>query len=145
MPSKTRETSERRQRREALKRQAARLTAAIASGALKDHPVCAYPTCEEPRVTDDCCYAHAVDGSPANGSNVFLPNDGIIDWQAIEMARSGARVVRLSWVEFEIAGAYILLDGETQDEMRARTGVQCYKANRIKRMQEVADALGAAA
>lgn len=141
--TKREEDPARRLRRRHLKQ----LATLLANDAANGVPVapCAYPTCFEPRVTDDCCYEHSIDGG-AGGHGTFLPNDGIIDWQAVEVARNGWRQVKLSWVEFEIAGALILLDGHTHEEVRERTGVHCRGGGtRIKRMARLADALRDAA
>jgi hypothetical protein len=144
MPSLDLAAAARRQRRRKLRKLANETARKILSGELVGHPECAYPTCRLPRVSEDCCYAHSIDGRVSGAP--FLPNDGIIDWQAVYLARQGARAVRLTWVEYEIAGAYILLDGESQDEMRERTGIHCRSGGeRLKRMQEVADVLRAAA
>lgn len=143
-PCTASDTAERRQRRRALRKLAAKIKSDIASGKLTNHPVCDFPLCEEPRVTDECCYVHSIDGNISAGA--FLHNDGIIDWQAIDLVRRGERHVDLTWVEFEIAGAYILMDGETQEELRQRTGVNCRRSgDRIERMKELADALRTAA
>lgn len=130
----------RRRRRRALRK----LDAKIRAGKLTA-PACAYPFCEGPRVSEDCCIDHSLDASGTPGF-AFLQNDGIIDWEAVEILRRGERVVKATWVEVEIAAAKMLVDGLTQDEIRERTGINFRGGgSRIKKIQEVADALRAAA
>lgn len=133
-------TVARRHWRRKLKRDYARLLADIDAGRVPGYKVCAYPTCESPAIGEDCCYTHSVNDK-VQGS-AFLDNEGIIDWQAIAITRSGERVVSLTWVEFEIAGAYMLKDELTLEEIRERSGVMCRNFGpRIARMRELADAL----
>lgn len=123
-----------------LKKLDTKIRAGIASGQITDYAACTYPTCEEPRVSEECCYRHSLNiVGPA--ARAFVSNDGIIDWQAIAVARSGERVVALTWVEFEIAGAHILADGGTREEMFERTGIHCrHSGDQITRIKELADA-----
>lgn len=135
---------ERLQWRRQLRKFARKIEVDIASGKLTNHPACSYPTCGRPRVTDDCCYTHALDSHASRGA--FLSNDGVIDWQAIDVTRRGERVVSLTWVEYEIAGAYMLLDGLAWSDIHERTGVRFSDTgSRRDRMKGLADALRAAA
>lgn len=105
---------------------------------------CKVPGCDQGRVDEDCCYTHAIES--ATGRKVFLRNDGVIDDIAIEVARNGERRVGLTWVEFEIACAYMFNDGLTQDEIRERTGVQSSFSNlRLASIRRIQDALRNAA
>jgi hypothetical protein len=86
-------------------------------------------------VTDDCCYAHSLNNRAAN----VVPNDGVIDWLAIDIAVDGSRPVRLTWVEQEIAAATILANGESAREAgrRVRSDLrQTARRERVERMAE---------
>lgn len=132
MPS----SAERRQWRRKLRKDYNKLLAGVLAGRVAEYKQCDFPTCDLPAITD-CCYEHSINDRVQG--DAFLDNDGIIDWQAIDVARRGLRVVRLTWVEYEIAGAYILADGETQEEMRERTGITCRRGGeRIARMKALA-------
>lgn len=105
---------------------------------------CNFPGCTGEKILEDVCYDHALEG--LSRTEEFVPNDGIIDWQAIDLAVSGARPVRLSWIENEIAGAMILNEGETFEEMGRRLGITPPKSGTPKRAAylKVANALRAA-
>jgi hypothetical protein len=87
---------------------------------------CGYPTCSGKALTDeegdatDLCYTHSLGNSDTDNN---LPNDGILDWTAIEVAASGARPVRLSWVEKDIALGYILAAGGTLADGERNLGI----------------------
>jgi hypothetical protein len=110
---------------------------------------CGYPTCngkalinEEGDVTD-CCLKHSLGNSDTENN---LPNDGIIDWTAIEVAVKGLRPVHLTWVEKDIAlGAILaeggcLADGERLLGIRA-LGVKQRGSRRVKAAIQIAEAL----
>lgn len=79
------------------------------------------PGCEEGRVTEDCCYRHSLQTTA--GGERWLPNDGIIDQQAIDLAVSGARTVGLTWVEAEIAIGTMIARGLSQEEILNRLNI----------------------
>lgn len=110
---------------------------------------CGYPGCpgsalidEEGEVTD-CCYRHSLGNSDTDNN---LPNDGIIDWTAIEVAASGARPVRLSWVEKDIALGRILAAGGTLADGERNLGIKVMgtrqrNSRRVKAAQRIAEVL----
>lgn len=110
---------------------------------------CSVPGCkgralidEEGDVTD-CCYYHSLGNSDAENS---LPNDGFIDWTAIEVASTGARRVRLTWVEKDIAFGRILASGGTFADAERNLGVcvqgaRQHLSRRVKAAQAIAKAL----
>lgn len=81
---------------------------------------CDVPGCPDYKITDDCCYRHSIGNSDA-GSTV--PNDGILDWIAIDAAARGLRQVRLTWVEKDIALGVILANGGTLTDAEERLGI----------------------
>lgn len=81
---------------------------------------CHVPGCPEGKITDDCCYQHSLNNSDARTT---LPNDGILDWVAIDSAARGLRRVRLTWVEKDIALALILFNGGTLTDAEERLGI----------------------
>jgi hypothetical protein len=83
---------------------------------------CAVPGCFDPAADEDCCTGHS---APDRGNHpAFAPNDGIVDQVAIELAVQGAREVRLTWVEFEIAAATAIVRGLSLREASRRLGIQ---------------------
>ena len=84
----------------------------------RDEP-CAVPGCCAGRVTADCCYQHSLAGK---GNSRLLPNDGIIDWVAVDVAARGLRRVRLTWVERDIAIGRILAEGGNLTQAERLTG-----------------------
>lgn len=81
---------------------------------------CRVPGCPEGKITDDCCYQHSLSNSDSRST---LPNDGILDWVAIDAAARGLRKVRLTWVEKDIALAMILHGGGTLTDAEERLGI----------------------
>jgi hypothetical protein len=95
---------------------------------------------EEDEVTD-CCYEHSLQGSDTDNA---LPNDGIIDWTAIEVAAQGARSVGLTWVEKDIVMATVLAEGGNITTALERAGVhhQCaHQGRRATAVQRIVEAL----
>lgn len=120
---------------------------ALGRRVVSDSP-CKYPGCEAFALADaeegltDCCYRHSLGNSDASG----LPNDGIIDWTAIEVAISGTRPVRLTWVEKDIALGYILSQGGSLADGERLLGVyvaaERYRdSRRVKAAMAIAEAL----
>lgn len=112
---------------------------------------CAYPGCPGKALVDeegdatDCCYKHSLGNSDTDNN---LPNDGIIDWTAIEVAASGARPVRLSWVEKDIALGYILAAGGTLADGERNLGIKVQGtrqrgSRRVKAAEQIAEYLRA--
>lgn len=93
--------------------------------------LCGVPGCGQLREVEDCCTPHAQ--PDAGHSPVFAPNDGIIDWIAVELAAQGARRVPLTWVEFEIASALALVRGATHREVARRIGIESRNGGRARR------------
>ena len=81
---------------------------------------CGVPGCTNKKITDDCCYKHSVGNSDACTT---VPNDGILDWVAIDAAARGLRKVRLTWVEKDIALGTILANGGTLSDAEERLGI----------------------
>lgn len=69
-----------------------------------------------------------------------IPNDGVIDWTAIDLTIEGVRPVRLTWVEREIAAAILLARGEEKADVERQVGVAVYKDDaRSGRINKMAD------
>lgn len=137
------ESPARRSRRKRLRKLRDQIKGWQAGGEHLDWPVCDFPGCAEPRVTEECCYDHSIDGARVD---TFLVNDGIIDWQAIDITRRGLRRVELTTVEYTIAVAYMLNDGLAPCEIEERTGLTVKPSNtRFRKIEEVQDALRRAA
>jgi hypothetical protein len=105
---------------------------------------CGVPGCGDGRVLEDCCCRHSFtgQGNPAND----VPNDGIIDWFAIDVAVRGLRRVRLSWVEKDIAVGTMLAQGDGVQAIQDRLGVRVsgeVGGRRLVAAQEIAEALSA--
>lgn len=87
---------------------------------------CAYPGCKGKALIDedgdvtDLCYKHSLGNSDTDNN---LPNDGWLDWTAIEVAASGARPVRTTWVEKDIALGWILAAGGTLADGERNLGI----------------------
>lgn len=107
---------------------------------------CLVPSCREPRQAEDCCVEHA---KPRNGRScgsaggeAALPNDGVIDWVAIELAVQEARPVRLTWIERDIAAGEMLARGDDPKDVYRILGVNLFKKDaRAERVKRIADAL----
>lgn len=88
---------------------------------------CSYPECKEARKpdTDLCAKYHAAWWSPNGGGPKpgLVENDGIVDWEAIEIAAGGERAVKLTWVERDIAIMKILAAGHSYFEAALRVGM----------------------
>lgn len=73
----------------------------------------------------------------------MIPNDGVIDWTAIEITLEGLRQVRLTWVEREIAAAIMLARGETRDDVEERMGLNLSSSSagrlQVQRVMDMAD------
>jgi hypothetical protein len=105
---------------------------------------CAVPGCGEGRVTHDCCYRHSLTGPRTAPDTV--PNDGIIDWLAIDIAARGLRRVRLTWVEKDIAVGVILASGGGVQQAQDFTGARVTGSNNGRRLEaalKIAEALNA--
>lgn len=99
---------------------------------------CGVPGCKDLRVTEECCYRHSLNKSSPN----FLPNDGLIDWQAIEVAAQGLREVSLTWVETVIAAGMILAEGGGVREVERRMHVFLKSSSeRLAEARAIADAI----
>jgi hypothetical protein len=139
-----------RYRGSALTSEEARVPGNEARKALRRREVsdkdCGYPTCggkalvdEEGDVTD-CCYKHSLGNSDTDNN---LPNDGIIDQTAIEVAVKGLRPVKLTWVEKDIALGRILAAGGTLADGERNLGVNVYgvrqrNSRRVKSALQIA-------
>lgn len=94
--------------------------------ALPEEERCVYPGCPWPREADlDLCKRYhlarwAPNSNQANDS--LVPNDGLVDWRAIEIAANGERRTKLTWIERDIAIAMILGAGLDVDEVLERIG-----------------------
>lgn len=73
----------------------------------------------------------------------MIPNDGVIDWTAIELTLEGVRQVRLTWVEREIVAAIMLSRGETRDDVEDRIGLNLSSSSagrlQVQRVMDMAD------
>lgn len=110
---------------------------------------CGYPICTEKALLDeedeptDCCYKHSLGNSDTDN---VLPNDGLIDWTAIEVAFEGRRPVRLTWVEKDIALGMILsrggclADGERLLGIKVQ-GARQRNSRRVKSALQIAEVL----
>ena len=83
---------------------------------------CAVPGCMAGRVQHDSCLFHSLTGQGHPAGEV--PNDGIIDWIAIDVAVRGLRDVRLTWVEKDIATGVMLYKGVGVQAIQDRLGVR---------------------
>lgn len=91
---------------------------------------CAVPGCPHKRVLEDCCYGHSLLG---RGNSNAIPNDGIIDWTAVDAAARGLRKVRLTWVERDIAVGIIFARGGGPEEAENFTGARITSASNQRR------------
>src|SRR6185312_16315215 len=116
----TRKTAEARQRDAENKRRRVALARCPVSEKQCEVPGCGGLTLinEDDDITD-CCYGHSLQGSDTDNA---LPNDGIIDWTAIDVAVQGARPVGLTWVEKDIVMATVLADGGNITQALERAG-----------------------
>lgn len=107
----------------------------------EDDP-CKVPGCKEPCLTDDCCREHSLNKG-LKTEVVILPNDGVIDWLAIDLAVESSRPVKLTWVEFEIALATILANGHSEREAARRMRISEFPRTRTRkgRIREMAEAI----
>jgi hypothetical protein len=118
---------------------------ALARRPISDKP-CEVPACEGAALVDedddetDCCYGHSLQSSDTENT---LPNDGIIDWTAIEVAVQGTRPVSLTWVEKDIAIAMILARGGTITQACERVGADHKSASKGSRAEAIARILSA--
>ena len=144
MPHRTQRTAEARQRDAANKRR----RVALAARPVSDKP-CEVPGCKDGALIDeedditDCGYKHSLQGSDNDNA---LPNDGIIDWTAIEVAVQGARPVGLTWVEKDIVMATVLVQGESITQALTRAGVRhecAHQGRRAEAVQSILEALRA--
>lgn len=60
-----------------------------------------------------------------------IPEDGIIDPLAVEIAASGQRRVRLTWTERRIAAALIMARGGTSYQVAKRLGLSSATARAL--------------
>lgn len=97
---------------------------------------CGVPGCTADRTTEDCCHAHGLN----KGGRPTLPNDGVLDWIAIDIAVEGSREVRLTWIEWDIAAATILANGLPASEVATRLG-RWLDPTRGRRVEEIAEAI----
>lgn len=91
---------------------------------------CVYPGCPVPKRSglDLCAKNHAGKWAPNRatrppGDRWLISNDGIVDWRAIEIVFNAERVVRLTWVERDIATMMLLGSGHSFYEAALRTGM----------------------
>lgn len=104
---------------------------------------CQVPGCTEDKITEDCCYEHSLDDAH-NALQGSLPNDGIIDWVAVDLAVQGVRPVRLTRVEKDIAIAKMLKTGRSPTAVADSLGVSHTSINDSgRRGREVARILKA--
>lgn len=100
------------------------------------HPTdtCLVPSCPCPKGGEDCCAVHSA-RQPRPGC---LPNDGVIDWTAIQIAVEGSREVSLTWVEKDISAAAMLARGHSLREVGARLGVYAKDRRRLATLRKMA-------
>jgi hypothetical protein len=99
------------------------------------------PGCRTDAEIEDCCKTHgaAFHGPAALDS---IPNDGILDFIAIEVAADKTRPVRLTWIERDVAAAYMLSQGHMREEVLERLGSNLFKSKRrTDRIYLMADAI----
>lgn len=84
--------------------------------------LCLVPGCRGETGDGDCCADHCRQLGGAKGT--YRPNDGVIDFVAVDVVAKGLRVVPLTWVEAEIAMAKMLACGISKDEIYVRLGFQ---------------------
>ena len=102
---------------------------------------CFVPGCHETRTTEDCCDDHGKNHFAPHARHA-IPNDGVLDRVAIELAAQGARPVNLTWVERDIAAALMLYQGYTPDEMVSHMGHNLLKSKiRRERIYAMAEAM----
>lgn len=104
------------------------------------HKTCQYPGCGADPDRDLCGEHSSRWGRIPRRlrDRDLLPNDGIIDRLAIEVACQGARIVRLTWVERDIAVARMYAAGKTPQEIQERLGFEVSKS----RWQKIRDLTG---
>lgn len=115
--------------------------------ALRSLPVtdeeCEVPGCKGSKIEDlDCCYRHCHYDSHNNQVN-NVPNDGIIDQVAIDIAVQGARPVRLSRVEKDIAIARLLKSGMPMSEVSEHLGISWSSMTTGRRAREIKEIMEA--
>lgn len=98
---------------------------------------CEVPGCTGTRVKEDSCTFHA---TPKNSPGA-LPNDGIIDWIAIELATEGGRLPRLTWVERDIAAAVLFARGWQPRDVINRLGINLKSGKRRQRVYAMAESI----
>lgn len=91
---------------------------------------CVYPGCQVSRrpALDLCAKNHAGKWAPNRatkppGDRWLIRNDGIVDWQAVEIVFNAERAVKLTWVERDIATMMLLGSGFSFYEAALRTGM----------------------
>lgn len=119
------------------------LYAALRALTPREDDPCKVPGCHEPCLTDDCCREHSLNKAIGHTTMRILPNDGVIDWLAIDLAAEGSRPVALSWIEFEIALATILANGHSEKEAARRMRLPVFPRtpSRRTRIRQMADAI----
>lgn len=83
---------------------------------------CGVPGCDRPRGDLDCC--EEIHSKSRPGSRCYRPNDGVIDYVAIDLVTEGVRMIKLTWVEALIAVAKMLVRGVNVNEIWERLGFE---------------------
>jgi hypothetical protein len=99
--------------------------------------LCDVPGCEAPKDTEDCCKEHSSDKRRVG----VLPNDGIIDWIAIDIAVEGCRLPDMTWVEQDIALARMINSGLPTKEACRRLDFDVKRARQRERIHVIQEAL----
>jgi hypothetical protein len=114
-------------------------------------PDCEVPGCHDPRdrgrcnaecgprdcENHVCCKRHS-GNLKGQAAGRYLSNEGIIDWQAIDVITEGIRVVRLTWVEAAIAVAELRLRGLPENQIKKHLGLgkKCYVSRHAEMNEE---------
>lgn len=104
---------------------------------------CEVPGCTRDKEVEDCCRPHSFGQSRVNCGEYAnaLPNDGVIDWEAIDIAVQGARKVRLTWVETDISVATLLAQGCPRRIIKERVGTTPSKGTPRASLMAIVDAI----
>jgi hypothetical protein len=99
-----------------------------------------FPGCKNPKFQgkDLCKFPH---GAQPQAGRHTIPNDGLIDPIAIEIAVRGTREVRLTWPERYIAAAMMHRLGVSFAEINMRLHWRMSEKT-TRKIREVADAIG---
>lgn len=105
---------------------------------------CQYPGCPGAPVRE-LCKRHATRWGRIPQrlrDEKLLPNDGVFDWTAVEVAAQGAWPVRLSWAEREVAVLILYMRDVSPCDIRERLGF-FVAASRWQKIRDLAGVLDA--